>query len=71
MLEARVGLGPAEARALRWSRVDLEAQTIRVDAQMNRRNQIVKAKTRRALRAIRIGDRSVESLAHWRHEQVA
>lgn len=44
-LSGRHGVRPAEARALHWSRVDLEALTLRVDAQINRSNEIVKAKT--------------------------
>jgi integrase len=58
-LSGRHGLRPAEARALRWSRVDLEARTLRIDAQINRRIEIVKAKTKRSVRTILPRRRSV------------
>jgi integrase len=70
-LSARNGLRPAEARGLRWSRVDLDARTVRVDAQMNRRNEIVRVKTKRAFRTIRVDERSARLLANWRQAQEA
>ena len=68
-LSGRHGLRPAEARAMRWSRVDLDALTLRVDAQINRRNEIVKAKTKRSVRTIRIDDSTAGRLQVWRSEQ--
>ena len=44
-LIGRNGLRPAEARGLRWNRVDLDEATVRIDAQMNRANEVAKAKT--------------------------
>lgn len=68
-LSGRNGLRPPEAHGLRWSRVDLCARTLRVDAQMNRKNEIVKAKTSRSYRTIRLDRASVGRLATWRRLQ--
>jgi len=68
-LSGRNGLRPAEARALRWSRVDLDVNTIRVDAQMNRFNQVAPAKTRRSHRTVRIDQITVATLQRWRQIQ--
>lgn len=54
---------------MRWSRVDLDGTTIRVDAQMNRLNEVVKAKTKRSLRTIRIDSETVERFLAWRARQ--
>ncbi len=70
-LSGRNGMRPAEARALRWSRVDLGALAVQVDAQMNRRNEVVAPKTKRSLRTIRIDPRTANLLAAWRQEQLA
>lgn len=70
-LSGRHGLRPAEARGLRWSRVDLRAMTVRIDAQINRRNEIVKAKTKRSVRTIRIDVHTVTRFATWRDHQAA
>lgn len=70
-LSGRNGLRPAEVRGLRWSRVDLDRQTVRVDAQMNRNNEVVKAKTKRAVRTIRIDRTTAERLSAWRRSQIA
>ena len=53
-LIGRNGLRPAEARGLRWNRVDLDEATLSIDAQMNRENQLTKAKTKRSYRTIRV-----------------
>ena len=68
-LGGRNGLRPAEVRGLRWSRVDLGERTVRVDAQMNRRNEVVKAKTKRAIRTIRVDSATVARLEAWRETQ--
>ncbi len=70
-LSARHGLRPAEARALRWSRLDLNELTVRVDAQINRRNEITKPKTKRSLRTIRIDSETADRLITWRADQEA
>ncbi len=70
-LSGRNGLRPAEVRGLRWSRVDLDAMTVRVDGQMNRRNEVVRAKTKRSHRTNRIDDTSVQRLRDWPEEQRA
>jgi integrase len=70
-LSGRNGLRPAEARALRWSRVNLDQLTLRVDAQMNRRNEVAKAKTRRSQRTIRIDSRTATLLSEWSDHQSA
>lgn len=64
-LSGRNGLRPAEARGLRWSRVDMAERTIRVDAQINRRNEVVKAKTKRSTRVIRFDEATSERLERW------
>ena len=51
-LSGRNGLRPAEARALRWSRVDLRGKTLTVDAQINRRQELTPPKTKKAHRTI-------------------
>lgn len=68
-LSGRHGLRPAEARGLRWSRVDLENATIRIDAQINRRNEITKAKTKRAYRTIQVDAETVNRFADWQVSQ--
>lgn len=68
-LSGRHGLRPAEARGLRWKSVDLDARTVTVEGQINRRNQITKAKTKRAYRTIRVDDETVERFLSWRTEQ--
>ena len=64
-LIGRNGLRPAEARGLRWNRVDLDDATIRIDAQMNRNNEIAKAKTKGSYRTIRIDEQTVSRLHAW------
>ena len=64
-LVGRNGLRPAEARGLRWSRVDFGSATIRVDGQMNRANHLAKAKTKRSYRTIRVDDVSLARLGSW------
>jgi integrase len=69
-LSGRNGLRPAEARALRWKGVDLEARRIRIDRQMNRRNELAPVKTARALRTIRIDRRTAALMREWRDDQL-
>lgn len=61
----RCGLRPSEARALRWSRVDLDDRTVRIDAQMSSANKLVAPKTRRSRRTVPIDDRTVELINAW------
>ncbi len=68
-LIGRNGLRPAEARGLRWNRVDLDEATVRIDAQMNRDNELAKAKTKRSYRTIRVDDRTVARLQSWQATQ--
>ena len=68
-LVGRNGLRPAEARGLRWSRVDLNASTVRVDAQMNRDNDLAKAKTKRSYRTIRVDAETHARLFAWQSTQ--
>ena len=68
-LVGRNGLRPAEARGLRWNRVDLEAATVTIDAQINRDNHLADAKTRRSYRTIRIDRQTSGRLKAWRHTQ--
>ena len=68
-LSGRNGLRPAEARGLRWSRVDLERGTLTVDAQVNRKGELTEAKTRRAYRTIRIDSQTIERLVTVGAEQ--
>ncbi len=65
----RCGLRPSEARALRWSRLNLEQRTLRVDAQMSSKNKLVAPKTRRSRRTISIDDETIALLDRWQPEQ--
>lgn len=65
----RNGLRPAEARALRWSRVDLAGGTVKIDAQLSSSDRVTKPKTRRSLRVVAIDDQTVDLLARWRELQ--
>jgi len=67
----RCGLRPSEARALRWSRLDLDEQTLRVDAQMSSKNKLVAPKTRRSRRTISIDRDTLLLLDRWRVDQTA
>ncbi len=64
-LSGRHGLRPAEARAVEWSAVDLQAGTLTINAQMNRRHQRVAPKTKKAGRTIRIDAETVDRLHGW------
>jgi integrase len=68
-LSGRNGLRPAEARALRWCNVDLDARTLRVDRQMNRGNELAPVKTGRSRRMIRFDARTADLLWDWYEEQ--
>ena len=68
-LIGRNGLRPAEARGLRWNRIDLSKATIRIDAQMNRDNQLAKAKTIRSYRTIRFDEQTLARLHSWQETQ--
>ncbi len=70
-LIGRNGMRPAEARGLRWNRVDLDEATIRIDAQMNRNNRLAKAKTKRSYRTIRADERTLARLFAWQQTQSA
>lgn len=61
-LIGRHGLRPAEARALTWDCVDLDAATLKVKAQIGSTNQFAPPKTQRALRTIRLHRGAVEQI---------
>lgn len=65
----RNGLRPSEARALRWSCVDLETMTITINRQMSSTDALSPPKTKRSLRTIRIDNVTAECLATWRAAQ--
>ena len=47
----------------------MENRTIRVDAQINRRNEVVKAKTKRSTRVIRFDQSTNDRLKRWADTQ--
>ena len=65
----RNGLRPSEARALRWSRVDVARGTLKIDAQLSSSGRLTKPKTRRSLRLIAIDGQTVDLLVRWRELQ--
>ncbi len=65
----RNGLRPSEARAVRWSCVDLEAMTITVNRQMSSDDELAPPKTKRSIRTISIDETTVDCLTTWRHSQ--
>lgn len=66
----RNGLRPAEARALRWQDVDLDAQELNVRGQMSRNNERTDTKkAHNSTRTIRIDTVSVDRLKTWREKQ--
>lgn len=67
----RNGLRPSEARGLRWDCVDLDAMTLRVDRQLNKKDVLVSTKTKRARRVIPIDETAAEVLSSWRRQQDA
>jgi integrase len=68
-LVGRNGLRPAEARAVRWSNVDLVELLLMVDSQMAGNDTFTKPKTRKAYRTIRIDETTARKLADWRAVQ--
>ncbi len=65
----RNGLRPAEARAMRWEFVDLDALTMTVRAQLSNKTRFVAPKTRKAYRTIRIDEVTADKLRRWREHQ--
>jgi integrase len=71
-LAGRNGLRLAEARALRWADLDLDAGLLTVSGQNNRANQRADVKrANNAARTIHIDRRTLDSLNHRRGEQAA
>ena len=68
-LSGRNGLRPAEARAVQWSGIDFVTGTLAIDAQMNRASERVEAKTKKAVRTIRIDGQTVARLLEWSETQ--
>lgn len=64
----RCGLRPSEAKALRWSRLDLDQGTLRIDAQLSSKNKLVAPKTRRSRRTISIDCDTAALLERWQPE---
>ena len=69
-LVGRNGLRPAEARAVRWTNVDLPELLLTVDAQMAGNDTFTKPKTRKAHRTIRIDEVTASKLSAWWEIQV-
>ncbi len=67
----RNALRPSEARALRWSCVDLKAMTITINRQMSSDDDLAPPKTKRSLRTIPIDDTTADCLAAWQRSQSA
>lgn len=66
----RNALRPAEARALRWSDLDLDCQELNVTGQLNRRNERTDVKrANNAARTILLDNVSVDRLKIWRDQQ--
>ncbi len=65
----RNGLRPAEARAVRWSDIDLDRSELSVTGQMDRHNERTDPKTRKSSRTIRLDRSSVDRLGAWQEEQ--
>lgn len=66
----RNALRPAEARALRWSDLDLDRQELNVTGQLNRRNERTDVKrANNAARTILLDASSIDRLKTWREEQ--
>ncbi len=66
----RNGLRPAEARALRWVDVDLEAGELSVRGQQSRSNKRTRTKrAHNAARTIRLDDETIERLKTFKAEQ--
>lgn len=68
-LLGRYGLRPAEARALRWSAVDWEAELLSVGPRLNRDNERIGPKTRAATRSLRLAADTLDVLRAWQLEQ--
>ncbi len=70
-LIGRNGLRPSEARAMRWSNIDLEAMTMTINCQLDDKDQFAEAKTRKAYRTIALDDVTSARLSRWQPAQAA
>ena len=61
----RNGLRPSEARAMRWSNIDLEAMTMTINCQLNDKDEFTDAKTRKAYRTIALDGVTADKLRDW------
>ncbi|MGB5760870.1 MAG: tyrosine-type recombinase/integrase [Acidimicrobiales bacterium] len=68
-LSGRNALRPAEARAVQWRNVDLDAGLLRVTNQMDANGALAEVKTKDSARTIRLDDSSIERLTRWRARQ--
>jgi integrase len=68
-LVGRNGLRPAEARAVRWSNIDLDELLLTVDSQMAGNDAFTKPKTKKAHRTIRLDEATAAKLSNWRKVQ--
>ena len=65
----RNGLRPSEARAMRWSNIDLDAMTMTINCQLNARDEFTDAKTRKAYRTIALDEITADKLGRWQANQ--
>ncbi|MEM9892798.1 MAG: tyrosine-type recombinase/integrase [Actinomycetota bacterium] len=68
-LIGRNGLRPAEARGLTWDAVDLVAQVMLVETQMDSDDDPADVKTDESFRRIRIDSTTAARLTEWRSQQ--
>jgi hypothetical protein len=69
-LMGRLGLRPAEARAVLWREVRLDAAELDAGPRLNRRNERIGPKTKAAERTLALDQAAVDLLTTWRTEQV-
>ncbi|MGH1488209.1 MAG: site-specific integrase [Acidimicrobiales bacterium] len=65
----RNGLRPAEARAVRWQDVNLDAGELTISGQLNRRSERTAPKTKKAGRTIQIDEQTIGRLKLWKDTQ--
>lgn len=70
-LSGRNALRPAEARAIQWHNINLDAGLLKVTNQMDAAGALAEVKTKDSARTIRLDDPSVQRLRWWRTQQDA
>jgi integrase len=68
-LMGRYGLRPAEARAMKWTAIDLERLELGTGPRLNRANQPIGPKTKAATRTLSMAADSVPVFQRWQAEQ--